>query len=139
MNMLENQVAIITGSGRGVGRAAALMMAEHGARVVVSDMDEAPAEEVVEAIKQKGGQAISVNGDVTAPDFPKRIISETIKAFVTLDILVNNAGYTWDSTKDLIKSGGEWISSVDVENALMAHEAVFEATVVAVPHPTSVR
>ncbi|MDX8366625.1 SDR family NAD(P)-dependent oxidoreductase [Cytobacillus sp. IB215665] len=96
MKMLENQVAIITGSGRGVGRQVAELMAEHGARVVVSDKDQEPAEEVVSAIKEKGGDAISVNGDVTSSEFPKQIMDETIQAYGKLDILVNNAGYTWD-------------------------------------------
>ncbi|NGQ93594.1 SDR family oxidoreductase [Brevibacillus sp. SYP-B805] len=97
MKMLEGKVAIITGSGRGVGRAAAEMFAQHGAAVVVNDLDEQPAAETVAAIQEKGGKAIAVVGNVTAPDFPKRIIAETIEAFGKLDILVNNAGYTWDS------------------------------------------
>ncbi len=97
MNMLENQVAIVTGSGRGVGRALAERMAEHGAVVVVSDRDLEPALETVAAIEAKGGKAISVIGDVTATDYPQLIIKKTIDAFGKLDILVNNAGYTWDA------------------------------------------
>ncbi|WP_018133069.1 SDR family NAD(P)-dependent oxidoreductase [Effusibacillus pohliae] len=97
MSMLQGKVAIVTGSGRGVGRAAADMLAEHGAAVVINDLDEAPAAEAVAAIKEKGGQAISVVGSVTDPDFPKRVMQQTIQAFGRLDILVNNAGYTWDS------------------------------------------
>jgi 3-oxoacyl-[acyl-carrier protein] reductase len=97
MKLLEGKVAIITGSGRGVGRAAAELFAEHGASVVVNDLDEQPAAEMVAAIQEKGGQAIAVVGNVTAPDFPKRIIEETISTFGKLDILVNNAGYTWDA------------------------------------------
>ncbi len=96
MKMLEGKVAIITGSGRGIGRAAAEMFADHGAAVVVNDLDEKPAAETVESIKARGGQAIAVVGNVTAHDFPKRIVSETIRTFEKIDILVNNAGYTWD-------------------------------------------
>ncbi|MHA6260453.1 SDR family NAD(P)-dependent oxidoreductase [Sporosarcina sp. CAU 1771] len=97
MRLVEGQVAIITGSGRGVGRALAEMMAEQGARVVISDMDREPAEEVVQAIKDKGGDAIAVVGDITAVDFPKEIMSKTIEAYGKLNILVNSAGYTWDN------------------------------------------
>ncbi|MED1919249.1 SDR family oxidoreductase [Bacillus thuringiensis] len=96
-NMLENQVAIVTGSGRGVGRETALMLAEQGARVVVSDKDEAPAAEVVSEIKQKGGEAILFCGDVTEADFAKKITETSISAFGRLDILVNNAGLTLDN------------------------------------------
>lgn len=95
--MLDHQVAIVTGSGRGVGREVALIFAEHGAKVVVSDRDEAPAQEVVTAIREQGAEAIMYCGDVTAPDFAKGIIEETISTFGRLDILVNNAGYTSDA------------------------------------------
>jgi 3-oxoacyl-[acyl-carrier protein] reductase len=95
--MLEGQVAIITGAGRGVGRATAELFAEHGAKVVVSDLDLAPAEEVVAAIQAKGGEAIAVHGNVTEADFAKRIIQATAEAYGGVDILVNNAGYTNDS------------------------------------------
>ncbi|KQL49432.1 3-oxoacyl-ACP reductase [Brevibacillus choshinensis] len=95
--MLENQIAIITGSGRGVGREVALMMAEHGAKVVVSDRDEGPANEVAAEIRDSGGEALVYCGNVTASDFAKGIIGETISAFGRLDILVNNAGYTSDA------------------------------------------
>ncbi|WP_147531645.1 SDR family NAD(P)-dependent oxidoreductase [Bacillus marasmi] len=97
MKLLNNQVAIITGSGRGVGRALAEMMVEHGAKVVISDKDHDVAEETLQAIKEKGGDAITVVGDVTAVEFPQKIINETISAFGKIDILVNNAGFTWDS------------------------------------------
>ena len=63
--LLEGRVAIITGAGRGIGRAAAELFAAHGARVVLSDIDPAPAEEAVGAIRAAGGQSISVVGDVT--------------------------------------------------------------------------
>lgn len=97
MKLLEGKVAIITGAGRGVGKAAAELFAEHGAAVVVNDLDGKPAADTVSAIKEQGGQAIAVPGNVAEPDFPKRIIGETIRSFGKLDILVNNAGYTWDS------------------------------------------
>ncbi len=95
--LLEGRVAIITGSGRGIGRAAAEMMARHGARVVVSDIDPAPAEETVEAIRAAGGEAASVVGDVTDRAFPQLIVNGCLERFGGIDIIVNNAGYTWDA------------------------------------------
>lgn len=95
--LLEGKTAIITGSGRGIGRAAAELMARHGARVVVSDIDPAPAEEALGAILAAGGEGLSVPGDVTDREFPGRIVSAAIEKFGGLDIIVNNAGYTWDA------------------------------------------
>jgi 3-oxoacyl-[acyl-carrier protein] reductase len=95
--LLEGKTAVITGAGRGIGRAAAELFAFHGARVVVSDIDAHPAEEAVGAIRRAGGQALSVVGDVTARDFPPTLINSALQQFGGLDIIVNNAGYTWDA------------------------------------------
>jgi len=95
--LLEEKVAIITGSGRGIGRAAAELLARHGARVVVSDIDAGPSEEAAEAIRARGGDAISLAGDVTDKSFPSLIVDTAIKKLGGLDIIVNNAGYTWDA------------------------------------------
>ncbi len=97
MKLLENKVAIITGSGRGIGAATALLFAEHGARVVINDLDATPAEETAHLISQKGGQAIVVAGDVTQEEFGDGIVRAAVDKWGTLDILVNNAGYTWDA------------------------------------------
>lgn len=77
--ILDGQVAIITGSGQGIGAAAALLFAQQGARVVVTDIDAAKSQAVVDQIKAAGGDAISVPGDVTAKEFPTTIINATIK------------------------------------------------------------
>ena len=94
--MLEGQVAIVTGAGRGIGAAAAKLFAGEGAKVVVSDLDAEPAEAVVAAIKESGGEALAVAGDVTDPAFPEALMAKTIEGFGKVNILVNNAGYTWD-------------------------------------------
>ena len=95
--MLEGRIAIVTGSGRGIGRAAAELLARHGARVVISDIDHEPAQQAVGAIRAAGGEAISVPGDVTQKEFPELIVNRALETFGGIDIIVNNAGYTWDA------------------------------------------
>lgn len=97
MKKLEGKVALISGSGRGIGRALALKLAREGACVVVNDMDQAPADEVVAEIRKEGGEATSCVGSVTAPDFGERFVQTALDNYKGLDIIVNNAGYTWDN------------------------------------------
>jgi 3-oxoacyl-[acyl-carrier protein] reductase len=97
LKKLQGKVAIVSGSGRGIGRAVALKLAAEGAKVVVNDRDEAPATETAEAIIAAGGEAVLCTGSVTAPDFGERFVTTAIESFGGLDIIVNNAGYTWDS------------------------------------------
>eukprot|EP00798_Chlamydomonas_sp_ICE-L_P008251 gene8251-1520_t len=112
--MLEGQVAIVTGSGKGIGAATALLLASHGACVVVSDLDASAASEVAEKIKGAGGRAISVTADVTAPSAAADIISQTVAAFgPKIHILVNNAGFTWDGVVHKM-SAEQWQTMLDV-------------------------
>jgi 3-oxoacyl-[acyl-carrier protein] reductase len=94
---LEGKVALITGAGRGIGRAIALKLAGEGARVVVNDMDPRPAEETLDAVAALGGAATPCIGSVTAPGFAERFVATAIDRYGALDIIVNNAGFTWDS------------------------------------------
>ncbi|MBI1280386.1 MAG: SDR family oxidoreductase [Anaerolineaceae bacterium] len=96
MTLLKDKVAIITGSGRGIGAAAAKLFAMQGAKVVVSDIDAEPAQETVKAIQAAGGSATAVPADVTAEAGIEELIGQTVNTFGGIDILVNNAGYTWD-------------------------------------------
>src|SRR5579862_1693779 len=92
---LESKTALVTGGGRGIGRAIAEKLAAVGAAVMVNDLDAGPAEETVAAIRSAGGRAAPLAGDVTRPEFPQQLIDGTIAAFGSLDIIVNNAGYAW--------------------------------------------
>src|SRR6478735_6642862 len=94
---LAGKVALVTGSGRGIGRQIALKLASEGARLVVNDLDAGPADETMAEIRAAGGEAVACNGDVTADGFAERFVQTGIDTFGGLDIIVNNAGYTWDN------------------------------------------
>ncbi|GIV98333.1 MAG: beta-ketoacyl-ACP reductase [Herpetosiphonaceae bacterium] len=95
---LGGKVALVTGAGRGIGRAIALALAQSGAAVVVNYRgSQAAAEEVVATIGEHGGKAIAVQGDVAQSADCERLVKATLDAFGRLDILVNNAGITRDN------------------------------------------
>lgn len=102
---LNNKVAIITGSSRGIGKAAALLFAKEGARVVINCKDQ--IEEAKKLVKAIGShKALFVQADVSKEADVKRLVSETIKKFGKIDILVNNAG--------VIFREGDWKSNLDI-------------------------
>lgn len=109
---LENKVAVITGSSRGIGKAVAILLAKEGAKVVINCKDHVDeAKEVVNAIGEDG--AFFIQADVSEENDVKRLVSETIKKFGKIDILVNNAGIifregNWESNKDI------WRATLDI-------------------------
>jgi NAD(P)-dependent dehydrogenase (short-subunit alcohol dehydrogenase family) len=103
--LCEGRVAIVTGAGRGIGREHALMLAAHGARVVVNDLggaadgtgrDLSPAAAVVEEIRAAGGEAVANGDDVSLWDGARNMIDQAVGQFGRLDVLVNNAGILRD-------------------------------------------
>jgi 3-oxoacyl-[acyl-carrier protein] reductase len=110
---LQGKVALVTGSGRGIGQAIAFKLASEGARVVVNDLDARPAEETVETIRKAGGEAVACAGSVVVPDFADRFVNTAVKTYNGLDIVVNNAGYTWDSVIQKM-TDEQWYAMIDV-------------------------
>ncbi|CEG65434.1 hypothetical protein CU097_012455 [Rhizopus azygosporus] len=94
--LLAGEVAIITGSGQGIGKSCAELFAREGALVVVTDIDAAKSDQVAADINAAGGKAISIPGDVLDPAFPERLVEETVKQFGKINHIVNNAGFTFD-------------------------------------------
>jgi 3-oxoacyl-[acyl-carrier protein] reductase len=91
MGVLDGKAAIVTGSARGIGRATATLLAEHGARVLISDVD---GEAAAQAASEIGAEVHT--GDLTADGVAEELVQRAVDAFGGLDIVVNNAGYTWD-------------------------------------------
>ncbi|MGQ0502029.1 MAG: SDR family NAD(P)-dependent oxidoreductase [Panacagrimonas sp.] len=110
---LSGKVAIVSGSGRGIGREIALKLASEGASVVVNDLDAAPAVDTVAAIAAAGGKAVPCVGSVTESGFAERFVGTAIEQLGGLDIIVNNAGYTWDSVIQKM-SDEQWRAIMDV-------------------------
>ncbi len=113
MGQLDNRVAIVTGSGRGIGREIALRLVRDGAKVVVNDIDPAPAEETVADIIRMGGKAVAYVGDVSKPDFGDKIVEKAVSSFGGCHVVVNNAGYTWDSVIQKM-TDEQWYAIIDV-------------------------
>jgi 3-oxoacyl-[acyl-carrier protein] reductase len=93
---LEGKTALVTGAGRGIGRAIARRLVAAGARVMINDLDEAMLLES-EAELAHPGRVRHVTGDLTDPMVPERIVHTTVAEFDSIDIIVNNAGYSWDN------------------------------------------
>ena len=110
---LEGRVAIVTGAGRGVGRATALRLAAEGAAVVVNDLDEAEAGATVSALTDAGARAVACAGDVASPELPERLIHGALDAFGGVDIVVNNAGYIWNGAIHN-QTDEQWQAMLDV-------------------------
>lgn len=112
MGRLEDKVAIITGAASGIGRATALLFAREGAKVVVADV--VSGEEVVEMIKQTGGEAIFVKTDVSKATEVERMVKSVVDNYGKLDIIFNNAGIGGTLVSTMKRTEEEWDKVINV-------------------------
>jgi NAD(P)-dependent dehydrogenase (short-subunit alcohol dehydrogenase family) len=137
MKLLDGKVAIVTGAGRGVGRAEAMMLAKHGAKVVVNDLGvtkdgeteyESPAQQVVDEIVALGGQAVANLGDVANWEQAAAMVQQAVDTFGGLDILVNNAGILRDRMLwNMTEEDFDLVVNVNLKGsfAMLHHAAVY--------------
>ncbi len=126
---LSTRVAIVTGSGRGIGRAIALKLAGDGIKVVLNDFgDFKTVEAVAKEIKEMGGESLQVMADVSSSADVTRLVDEAMSAYKRVDILVNNAGITRDQLI-LRMSEEEWdeVMNVDLKSVFLCTKAVLRS------------
>ncbi|MCZ2257059.1 3-oxoacyl-[acyl-carrier-protein] reductase [Sporosarcina sp. G11-34] len=114
MNRFEGKAAIVTGASRGIGREIALQLAKEGAKVAVNySGSKDKADEVVQLIKDAGGEAFAIQADVSNSDSVKNLVEKTIETYGSIDILVNNAGITKDNLLVRMKED-EWDDVINI-------------------------
>jgi len=126
MGRFEGKTAIVTGASRGIGREIAIMLGKEGARVAVNySGSKEKAEEVVEMIKQSGGDAFAIQTNVSDAEQVKQMIDETLKTFGSIDMLVNNAGITRDNLLMRMKED-EWddVININLKGVFLCTKAV---------------
>ena len=122
---LKNKVAVITGSAQGMGKATALLFSKEGAKIVVNDYsNKKKGKEVVEEIKNNGGEAIFVQADISNPKQVNKLFEKVVRSFGTVDILVNNAGIKKDQDfLKIKKEDWERIFSVNMTGTFLCAQA----------------
>ncbi|MCM3709973.1 3-oxoacyl-[acyl-carrier-protein] reductase [Sporosarcina luteola] len=126
MGRFEGKSAIVTGASRGIGREIAILLGKEGARVAVNySGSKEKAEEVVELIKQSGGDAFAIQANVSDAEQVKEMIDETLKTFGSIDMLVNNAGITRDNLLMRMKED-EWddVININLKGVFLCTKAV---------------
>jgi len=122
---LEDQVAIVTGAGQGIGRAIALTLAKEGAAVTVNDIDLERAKKVADEIKSQGGQALPIKADVSNGEEVNTLVQKTLDGFKKIDILVNNVGITKViPAMELTEAQWDSIININLKGQFLCSQAV---------------
>jgi NAD(P)-dependent dehydrogenase (short-subunit alcohol dehydrogenase family) len=128
MDRVKGKVAIITGASRGLGKAQALLLAKEGAKVVITDIEEALGKKVVEEIKGDGGEVIFVKHDVSSEENWKEVIEKTLSEFSKLDVLVNNAGVIlFKNIKETTLEEWRWVIRINLDGVFLGTKYAMEA------------
>lgn len=117
--LLENDVAIVTGAGNGIGRATAVRLAQEGASLVISDLDEAGLAETKQQIEAAGGNVSAVVGNVASRDDVQKMVDTAVSTYGKLTVLINNAGITRDGLTTRIKEGEARLMSEEKWDAVL--------------------
>ncbi|KGP75487.1 Acetyl-CoA acetyltransferase [Desulfosporosinus sp. Tol-M] len=124
---IKGRVALVTGSASGMGRGTAEIMAQHGVKIVINDINQEQVDEVVKGIKEAGGEAIGIAADITKKDQVEAMFQKVVDTFGRIDILVNNAGISKD--KGILKmSEADWDSvlAVDLKGVFLCCQAAIK-------------
>ena len=128
MDRVKGKVAIVTGGGGGMGRAEAMLLAKEGAKIVVTDLDEAAVKNVAGEINSQGGKAVSIKHDVTSETDWSTVLRKTLEEFGKLDVLVNNAGVIlYKKIEDISLSEWRWLMSVNLDGVFLGTKFAIEA------------
>jgi len=128
MNRVKGKIALVTGAGLGLGRAAAILLAREGARVIVTDVKEAEGAAVADEIVVAGGEAMFMAHDVANPADWKRVIAATLSRFGGLDILVNNAGVAVGANvEDTTEEQWRWLMSINLDGVFFGTQQAIAA------------
>jgi NAD(P)-dependent dehydrogenase (short-subunit alcohol dehydrogenase family) len=122
---LSGKVAIITGAARGIGKAAACLFADEGAKIVVVDLDESGGQQVVDSIRESGGDGIFIKTDLTNADQVSSMVEQTLTNFGKIDILYNNAGLNlFARVTETLEMDWDKVMCVNVKSVFLACKSV---------------
>ena len=126
MRGLRNRVAIVTGGGRGIGKAIAVRLATHGASIVIADIDLQAAESVIAELQALGHRALAVPTDISSSEQVQAMVQATLEKFGRIDILINNAGILGPTCPVVEVQEEDWdrVLAINLKGAFLCSQAV---------------